>query len=127
MNNEKKHDIADLLLQTQSMSELLNNIGAYVFSKDLEGKYTYVNSDVAELFKTTVSNVIGKDDSHFFDLEISDELRQNDLNVIRNKICIESEENNVIKSTGKLHTYKTIKKPLPVSYTHLTLPTIYSV
>lgn len=112
MNNEKKHDIADLLLQTQSMSELLNNIGAYVFSKDLEGKYTYVNSDVAELFKTTVSNVIGKDDSHFFDLEISDELRQNDLNVIRNKICIESEENNVIKSTGKLHTYKTIKKPL---------------
>ena len=112
MNNEKKYDIADLLLQTQSMSELLNNIGAYVFSKDLEGKYTYVNSDVAELFQTTVSNVIGKDDSHFFDLEVSDELRQNDLNVIRNKICIESEENNVIKSTGKLHTYKTIKKPL---------------
>jgi diguanylate cyclase (GGDEF)-like protein/PAS domain S-box-containing protein len=112
MLDKKNQDVAALLLQVQSMTEILDNIGAYVFTKDLDGKYIYVNSDVADLFQTPVDNIIGRDDSHFFDLEVSDELRQNDLNVIRNKVAIESEENNAVKSTGKVHTYKTIKKPL---------------
>lgn len=112
MKEKENQDNAALLLQIQSMSELLNNIDAYVFTKDLEGKYIYVNADVAELFQTPIQDIIGKDDSYFFDLDVSDELRQNDLNVINNKITVESEENNHVKATGKIHTYKSIKKPL---------------
>lgn len=98
MKEKENQDNAALLLQIQSMSELLNNIDAYVFTKDLEGKYIYVNADVAELFQIPIQDIIGKDDSYFFDLDVSDELRQNDLNVINNKITVESEENNHGKS-----------------------------
>ena len=63
-------------------------------------------------FKFPTQDIVGKDDSHFFDLEISDELRQNDLYVISNKTSIESEEKNVIKSTGQELIYKTIKNPM---------------
>ena len=110
--SDKKNNVEALLRQVQVMSSVLDNIGSYVYSKDLEGKYTYVNADVAELFQTTVQDVIGKDDSHFFDLDISNELSQNDLKVIRDKVPLVSEENNVIKSTGKVSTYQIIKKPL---------------
>jgi diguanylate cyclase (GGDEF)-like protein/PAS domain S-box-containing protein len=112
MLEKQNKDVTTLLQQVQSMTVILDNIGGYVFTKDLNGKYIYVNSNVAELFQTPVDEIIGKDDSHFFDLEVSDELRKNDLNVIRNKVAIELEENNTVKSTGKNHTYKVIKKPL---------------
>lgn len=112
MKNKEKHDVTALLQQVQSMSALLDNIDAYVFTKDLDGKYVYVNADVADLFQTPIDNIIGKDDSHFFDLEKSDQLLQNDLKVIKNQVSIESEEVNVVKSTGQVHTYKSIKKPL---------------
>jgi diguanylate cyclase (GGDEF)-like protein/PAS domain S-box-containing protein len=112
MINKESKDIAALLLQIKSMSVLLDSMGVYAFVKDLDGKYIYANSDVAELFQIPVQDIIGKDDSQFFDLEISDELRRNDLYVINNKTNIESEENNVIKSTGEIRTYKTIKKPM---------------
>lgn len=110
--SDKENNIEALLLQVQVMSSVLDNIGSYVYSKDLAGKYTYVNADVAKLFQTSVQDIIGKDDSHFFDLDISNEINQNDLKVIRNKAPLITEENNVIKSTGKVNTYQIIKKPI---------------
>ena len=110
--SDNENNIEALLLQVQVMSSVLDNIGSYVYSKDLAGKYTYVNADVAKLFQTSVQDIIGKDDSHFFDLDISNEINQNDLKVIRNKAPLITEENNVIKSTGKVNTYQIIKKPI---------------
>ncbi len=109
-NQHSKND--ELLLQVQIMSGVLDNIGCYVYSKDLAGNYTYVNADVAELFQTPIEDIIGKDDSLFFDLEVSHELRQNDLKVIHEKAPVVNEESNVVKSTGEVLTYKTIKKPI---------------
>jgi len=110
--SDNENNIEALLLQVQVMSSVLDNISSYVYSKDLAGKYTYVNADVAKLFQTSVQDIIGKDDSHFFDLDISNEINQNDLKVIRNKAPLITEENNVIKSTGKVNTYQIIKKPI---------------
>jgi diguanylate cyclase (GGDEF)-like protein/PAS domain S-box-containing protein len=112
MKDKNSNDNNLLSMQINAMSALLDNIGACAFVKDLAGKYIYVNADVAELFQIPTQDIVGKDDSHFFDLEISDELRQNDLYVISNKTSIESEEKNVIKSTGQELIYKTIKNPM---------------
>lgn len=110
--SDNENNIEALLLQVQVMSSVLDNIGSYVYSKDLAGKYTYVNADVAKLFQTSVQDIIGRDDSHFFDLDISNEISQNDLKVIRHKAPLITEENNVIKSTGEVKTYQIIKKPI---------------
>lgn len=112
MTDIKNNDIDALLAQVKMMSNLLDNIGSYVYSKDLAGNYSYVNADVAELFQSSVEDIIGKDDSHFFDLKVSNELRNNDLKVIRDKVTVISEEKNTIKSTNKTHTFQVIKKPI---------------
>lgn len=109
---DKINNTETLLQHVKAMSSVLDNIGAYVYSKDLTGKYTYVNADVAALFQMPAQDIIGKDDSHFFDLNVLDELLINDRQVISDKVSLVFEENNLIKSTGKVHTYKVIKNPI---------------
>jgi diguanylate cyclase (GGDEF)-like protein/PAS domain S-box-containing protein len=91
---------------------LLDQIGTYIFTKDTAGRYTYVNHKVQELFADTYENIIGKDDSHFFDLELANELLINDRLVIDHGKTIEQEERTIVKSTDVTKIYWTIKKPL---------------
>ena len=112
MHMADKKNIAALLQQVHKMTSVLDNICSYAYCKDLAGKYTYVNADVSALFQTSVQDIIGKDDSHFFDLNVLDELLKNDRKVIFDKVSLVFEESNLIKSTGKIHTYKTIKNPI---------------
>ncbi|MGB1263274.1 MAG: PAS domain-containing protein [Cognaticolwellia sp.] len=110
--SDKNKTVKALQQQLQVMSNVLDNIGSFVYSKDLNGKYTYANADVAKLFNTPVQEIIGKDDSQFFDLNVSNELRENDQKVIDSKTPLITEERNMVKSTGKVHTYTIIKQPI---------------
>ncbi len=98
--------------RVSSLQATLDHIGAYVFMKDTNGCYTFVNSLVCELFNITPDDIIGKDDSSFFSLDESDDLRKNDLKVIKEGVTIECEERNVIASTGETRYYQTVKSPL---------------
>lgn len=102
----------ELLLKIKALEEVLNNLGSYIFTKDVNGCYTFVNNSVAEIFGAPIEDIIGKDDSHFFDLEVHDQLKINDQKVLTENIKITSEEVNLAKSTGKLTTYHTVKKSL---------------
>jgi PAS domain-containing protein len=61
---------------------ILNFIDAAAYSKDLDGNYTYANATVQRIFGADLAGIIGRDDSHFFDLEQSNALRENDAEVI---------------------------------------------
>ncbi len=103
-----------MLQQTPSINTLvsvLNEVGAYIYTKDLDGKYTYANSLVLELFKTNIDEIIGKDDYTFFDEDKIEELFENDRLVFNGNI-IETEENLILKNTNQKRTYITVKKPL---------------
>lgn len=108
----KKNNTEALLNQISVMSKVLDNIGSYVYSKDLSGKYTYVNANVETLFQKPAEYIIGKDDSHFFDLDILDDLIESDRRVMNENIILSNEEDTVIKSTGKILSYKTTKSPI---------------
>lgn len=108
----KDKGIEKLQTQINCLETILNSVETYIFTKDLSGRYTYVNALVAELFQAQAEDIIGKDDSYFFDLTVSDQLRQNDLKVMNEGVVVEAEEKNVIKATGEIKTYKSIKKPL---------------
>lgn len=83
-----------LLSRIQELQDALNNVGAYVFTKDINGRYTFVNRMVCELFNCTPDQIIGKTDEAFFNLAISNDLRQNDIHVMENNVKVESEEVN---------------------------------
>lgn len=94
------------------MQTILEQIGTFIFIKDIAGRYTYVNQSVQDLFDVPYEDIIGQDDSHFFDLHRSDELMRNDRCVIEQGITIDKEEKTIIKSTSEERIYWTVKKPV---------------
>lgn len=90
----------------------LDHIGAYVFTKDVEGRYTFANEMVCNLFGQSLDEVIGFTDEKFFDLAISDELRINDLSVLKHGNHIEQEERNIVVKTGEERIFWTVKRPI---------------
>ncbi|MGJ8691673.1 MAG: sensor domain-containing diguanylate cyclase [Thalassotalea sp.] len=101
-----------VLARVNSLETILNNVGSFIYTKDIAGCYTYVNDMVVDLFQLPREQILGKDDSHFFDLEISDELQQNDQKVMTEGLTIESEEHIFIRALGELRICKSIKKPM---------------
>ncbi len=92
--------------------QVLDSIDDYIFTKDLAGKYTYVNQAVLQLFGKNLSEVIGQSDEIFFDLKLSVQLQENDQKVMALGIKVESEESNYIKDLGETRIYRSVKKPL---------------
>ncbi|NMP30018.1 diguanylate cyclase [Thalassotalea sp. M1531] len=112
MANRLNLDGEDLQNQLVAMRSVLDHIGAYVFIKDLAGNYTYANELVCQLFNQPLEKIIGLDDSHFFSLEHSDDIKRNDRKVLDLGETIEAEERNIIAETGEALYFMTVKKPL---------------
>jgi len=98
--------------QLEWLRAVLDNVGAYVFTKDTAGRYTYANGKVCELFGQPLERIIGADDGEFFDMEKSLDLRRHDRRVLETGETIESEERNFLADTGDLKVYKSVKIPL---------------
>lgn len=94
------------------LQTFLNQVGFYIYMKDRRGCYTYVNESAQDLFGTSQDNIIGRNDSYFFDLETSNELKRNDCRVIEFGETIRQEEKITIKSTGETRIYQSIKQPI---------------
>ena len=104
--------LASLHNQLHGLQTVLDLSDSYIFTKDTAGRYTYVNQKVQDLFCASYHDIIGKDDSCFFDLELSHELQSNDRQVIDLGETIAREERNFLKPSGEERIYWTIKKPV---------------
>ncbi len=92
---------------------LLDNLGAYVFCKDKDYKYTYANQLVCELFKKPASEIIGKTDCDFFGEETGKKLRlEHDSPIIEHGKITKHEERNYIPHLDEYRYYLSVKKPL---------------
>lgn len=85
---------------------------AYVYLKDPQGRYLYANQRVQALFGRSEQQIIGLDDSHFFDLAQARALMDNDRLVLDEGQALEREEKNVVKATGETRYYWSVKKSL---------------
>lgn len=107
-----KETIKSLKEELNRLKSAINEVGTYIYTKDLDGCYTFANSLVLELFNASLEDVIGKDDSCFFDLKRSNELRINDEQVLKYGKTVELEETNFVKKSGEKRVYLTFKKPI---------------
>lgn len=98
--------------QVRQLRAVLDEIGAYVFTKDRDGRYTYANALVLALFGRPLDEVLGRSDEQFFDLQRSGELRDNDRRVLEGGETLEREERNIVLPSGEERIYWTVKKPL---------------
>ena len=91
---------------------ILDNVSAYIYLKDVDGRYLYANRPVRELFRATLPEIVGQDDSRFFDANTFRQLQANDARVLKYGETIHLEENNVDVHSPRKGTYWTVKLPL---------------
>jgi PAS domain S-box-containing protein len=95
---------------SERMQAILDNTTAIVYLKDLEGRYLLINRQFEALFGVTRDEAVGRDDRTLFDSELAEQLRSNDLRVLREQLPLEIEE--AIPTGDRARTYLSIKFPL---------------
>jgi diguanylate cyclase (GGDEF)-like protein/PAS domain S-box-containing protein len=97
----------------RSMGALLDAVGACIFSKDLLGRYTYVNRPMLTLLGCdSVAEVLGREAGDYVDQQSAERIREHDLRVLHLAEEIESEETNVFGRNGEQRVFWTVKKPM---------------
>ncbi|QNP40079.1 sensor domain-containing diguanylate cyclase [Lysobacter solisilvae (ex Woo and Kim 2020)] len=99
--------IAELRILRTAMDEL----SALVYAKDLAGRYTFANRATQALYGAAPHDVLGADDSRFWDMSRSEVLRHNDRRVIEDGLRLESEE-QIALIDSEARTYFSVKAPV---------------
>ena len=83
---------------------------AYIYLKDLEGRYTWVSQSVCDFFGKPRAHILGLDDTVLFDAAFARSLRQDDLQVLQGKTLDKVEQQ--VEASGRVRQYWTSKKPI---------------
>lgn len=100
------------IVDAKLLTTVMDNVGAFIYIKDIRGRYLYANKQVLSLFDVSLANLVGSVDSDLFDLKQSNQLQENDFRVMRYGETIEQEEKNVLIKTSEIRFYWSVKKPL---------------
>ena len=103
-------EIKKLSIQLQS---ILDNVTGYIFCKDYDGHFLFVNKSLAELFGTTADTVVGKTDANYGanESEIAQYL-ESDRYVIDSKQPLFIPEEVILRKDGTRGVFQTTKVPI---------------
>jgi PAS domain S-box-containing protein len=96
----------------QKLSLILENVDAYIYLKDTQGRYLFANRPVRELFAASTEQIVGRGDEEFFDTEASAQLREDDQLVLRDGKTSRTEEVDFRLNNGRTLTALSVKLPL---------------
>ena len=94
------------------LSTILDNVQAFIYIKDCNYQYQYVNQPVLQMFGKTLEDIIGKSDEVLFDEATTGKLHENDLRVIELGERTTSESSYTLKDKPVTRTFFTVKQPL---------------
>lgn len=94
-----------------SLSAVLSNVDAYIFIKDAEYRYRYVNAKVTELFGVDADKIIGREDRDFFSPDTAARIRSEDRCIIEEGRRVSLEEVNQLPESAPRYFYS-VKQPL---------------
>ncbi|MFB2939427.1 response regulator [Aerosakkonemataceae cyanobacterium BLCC-F154] len=98
--------------QNEFLNNLINTAPNLIFAKDWNSRFVLANQAVAEIYQTTIENLIGKNDADFNpNLAEVDRILQDDREVIATEKPKLIEE-TVTSPTGEIRYFQTIKKPI---------------
>ena len=83
---------ARLDTQQALLDSVINSIPELIFVKDLQGTYLACNTSFAEFIGRKREEIIGLDDSHFFDKETAEKFRLHDRRMISEEKPLRSEK-----------------------------------
>lgn len=97
-------------LSIAEIRAVLSRLDCYFFVKDQDLKYTYVNDAVARLFEKSAEEIVGRDDSQFFDLTVCHELLLHDRKVLAGESISQVEKNTDLN--GNVRHFQNLKTPI---------------
>jgi len=109
---ERKQAEEKLRESEYKLSEILENVDAFIYLKDLQGRYLFANRPVRELFGATMAQVVGQSDDQFFDAATVQQIRQNDQRILVHGETLKTQETNNNLKDGRTKTYLSVKLPL---------------
>ena len=95
----------------QNLAAILDSVGAFIYIKDKDLRYRYVNHHLLALLGLPATDVVGQHDSKFFSPETVQQLRANDQRVLLQGEHLEVEE-VLTGLEGSARTYLSVKIPL---------------
>jgi diguanylate cyclase (GGDEF)-like protein/PAS domain S-box-containing protein len=100
-------------MPSNQLITILDSLGAQVYCKDANYRYTYANKKVGDLVNKDPKSLIGKTDFDLFDEAAVNKIQREIDSITSGKtVKIASEETLFIKSLGKAKTFLSVKKPL---------------
>ena len=94
------------------LSDILENVTAYIYMKDTQGRYLFANRLLREQFDAPMEEIAGYDDCKFFDADTAANMRKDDLRVLQDGEMIQTEETNFNILTGVANVFLSVKLPL---------------
>ncbi|MCG2578107.1 diguanylate cyclase [Dechloromonas sp. XY25] len=98
--------------EMQLLQTAIDSLGASVFAKDLNGRYTFVNRAFCDMVGAKLEEVVGHLLEDLFDPITATQLREDDLRVIATGQTVEQKEYRRTKVGGERHQYLTVKRPV---------------
>jgi len=94
------------------LSDILENVSACIYLKDAQGRYLFANRLLRERFAAPMEEIVGYDDSKFFDADTAANMRKDDLRVLQKGETLEAEEIVLNIIAGVTQVFMTVKLPL---------------
>jgi PAS domain S-box-containing protein len=109
-HRERRKAVEALRESEKRLQAILDNSPAFIFLKDTEGRYLYVNPQFGQLTPLPPEQILGKTDAEIFPPEQAAAFRANDLKVLQAGMALEFEE--VAGHPDELQTSIVAKFPL---------------
>lgn len=100
-----------IAIHNSHLKALVDHVPAYVFMKDLAGRYVFVNRHWLDQFRRTIQDSLGKTDLELFPREIAATYRENDQRVLKTGQLLEFEEASSPEAAGA-RIYSSLKFPV---------------
>jgi diguanylate cyclase (GGDEF)-like protein/PAS domain S-box-containing protein len=108
----RSHADQALKKSEKQLSDILENVTAYIYMKDTNGRYLFANRLLRERFAAPMEEIVGYDDTKFFDADTAASMRKDDLRVLQHGETLKAEETLFNMLTRETQVFMSVKLPL---------------
>lgn len=108
----RSHAVEALKESEHLLSDILENVTACIYMKDMQGYYLFANRLLREWFAAPIDEIVGYDDTKFYDTDTSANMHKDDLRVLEKGETLKTEEILTNMLTKDTRVFMTVKIPL---------------
>ncbi len=99
--------------QSPYLRQIIDTTPNFIFAKDRNGRFQMVNKAFADLYNTTIANMIGKTDADFNpDPDKVTQFQREDRQVFESKHELIIPEQRTVTASGQERWWQTVKRPI---------------